>query len=120
MQFVIMKCGFCKDGNYYGKLVEKGKEKSERCPNCKRLLVVVKQECGVAQTSRGGSTRESLSLSWPYLATGSLNGKVVQVVLNPASAIKQFGDRLMVGLLTLDQYIEVRILVPEPNLSGLV
>lgn len=42
MQFVIMKCGFCKDGNYYGKLVEKGKEKSERCPNCKRLLVVVK------------------------------------------------------------------------------
>lgn len=42
MDLVAMKCGSCKDEHYYGILVEKGKE-NVKCPNCKKLLVVVKK-----------------------------------------------------------------------------
>jgi len=38
---IIMKCGFCKEEHYYGKLVEKGKEDTAKCPNCNRKLIVV-------------------------------------------------------------------------------
>ena len=40
MEYVAMKCGFCKEEHYYGKLVEKGKE-DVKCPNCNKLLVVI-------------------------------------------------------------------------------
>lgn len=41
---IAMKCGFCKPEHYFGKLVEKGKENTEKCPNCGRKLVPVKNK----------------------------------------------------------------------------
>jgi DNA-directed RNA polymerase subunit RPC12/RpoP len=36
-----MKCGSCPEKQYFGKLVEKGKENTAKCPNCGHKLIVV-------------------------------------------------------------------------------
>ena len=38
---IIMKCGFCNDKHYYGRLVEEKDKDTAKCPNCGHKLIVV-------------------------------------------------------------------------------